>query len=684
LLLVVLLTTLLGVESDNNFVDSNPDAADRIRKLFAAPNSFICHGTAIHSLLTKDRTVDGVRNTPWPKIMAIADDFIKEQEREVALLNQQVAHFKEDIADKQTKEAKKSATTAQIVELITASMTDEGSFGSIANAKASECGAASPSVRRKLTPKVTARAFKKCSAIFAEKAKAFFEGGVRAPSMDFRKECDKLLPGDLAGESASYCDELCQSFADVVKQCSYGALVGPASVELEDKLQDVLLKLQSTELELNKCKDAKVLLGDFRLQTEAMNVKVKVEFGKVQDARDALAEAEDVVLDIEDDLDAKSESTKEAIGLLTGTSKKVTVAKEAFNDLQAAEFLLKLQIGVGRRKLKESKQQLDMAEAADTAVQQVKALVAQTMFNMNLLFDEAVREPVRNLGFDARMNIVDEFQATPQSTKAGQEFGIAIKALDTYCEKEAKPAFAALDLQELDLNPLCNFGDVDDAVKGVKDAVGHTMNSAVEDLKSVQQWLDPYFPQKDMTKDLAEQFIKEGEPAHLREIVGVYHLASYYKGYLRRWQRGKKDSFLELYKKLRAAIKTLDEDYKQFTEDISKLLVKVEEVRQKQDDAKKKLDDAIKSNDIAVANKVQAETLLRKAQEEAKKAQDNVDKLRKQVEEATKRYNDAKAALKEAHDRGTGMLQLMDEIAEAGEEHLAAAVGKLQPVKRAA
>mmetsp|Transcript_11887 Transcript_11887/g.36683 ORF Transcript_11887/g.36683 Transcript_11887/m.36683 type:complete len:686 (-) Transcript_11887:113-2170(-) len=642
--------------------DGGPDIADKLRGIFADETKLICGGTQIHSLLTAHPSVDGIRNTPWSKIMAIASAYLQAQATEIPKLEAEVTRLIAAIASMEKKEAITPLTEEQLRGLITSAVTAPDTYGSVGNAVESKCGAADRKVCRKLQPPVKASAYKKSTAAFEAAAKALFDGSVKTDGASFRKVCDAMLPGDTSGTVESYCDELCQSFADlaqVTSDSTAGAKAGSSSDKLREQLQGKQKDLQYAMSEKSECETAKESLEGFMAQLEDLQKDIKVEFAKVQDAREALGEFEDQVFDLEDDLERQQGETAKAVRLAGEAGVKTQLAKAALEEVRKNEMSLKTQLKEAKNSLESAKAELEKAHQADIAVQQLRGLVSQTLLNMVAYVNEAVLEPVRRIGLGEDVEVNDRFAQGLEGLPTAGDFKGSVTNLLGYCQETALPAFKLLQAG-VKLAPICEVGPVEKVVPGVFSAVEVRAADVKKHLKSVQSWLDPYKGQKKMNKDEAKRLVLQGEPAGLREVVRIFGQTGYYSQYLKRWKKTAKPSFLDLYAKLGVKLAALATEI----DDLKTKIAACERVLNRRNDRLKELaaelEKAVKAQMLEGQKQIQAENALKLVKEEYRKAESNVNELKKALNLAVQRYEASKDLLEKTHHKGTSMLEQWD------------------------
>lgn len=656
--------------------DSLPDGEDldqRLRSLFSAPSDRICGGPDIRQMLTSNPSLSGILNAPWEKVMAVAEAYIQEQAARIPLLTQEIERLQAALVQAEREEAKKPMTKQQIQETITAALEAEGSFGSVQNAIDSKCGAASFKVKRSLKPPVRRGAFAASEAAFEVEAARLLQGETLADSREVYQECTTMLPGSLVGGEASYCSELCQSFADVAASKSAGAYAGGASEKIQLDMEAKRQELQAAMHQHSECKDAREVLAGFQEQLKPLKEQIKVEFSKVLDAQDALGDAEDSLEDLHEEISTRSEETVAASQVMESDGQASREAREAFEKLVATELVMKLTVKKTRGQLSTAHAKLNDALAAGKAVQEVKAMVSQTMLSMALHFREAVLVPMRNIGLDTDTVVGSYFSNDPREKESASAFKRSVQGLDNYCETVAMPAFKAAVLSKQDLtaglSKLCQFGGVDAAVSSVDARVSQSIASVTKELEASQVLLDPYHAMKSMTREIAMRLVSEqGEPSGLHEIVSVFQETSYYRTYLSHWRaNSKKGAFLKLIAKLDKVAKMLQDQKEQVTEDLKDILLKAADVKESRVAAAEKLKQAIAAKEIADVRHAEAVTLQKNQEDEARKATEQLDALRKLLEDAIRSYEVAQSQLETAFRQGTSMLQQLEELEGVGD-----------------
>jgi len=655
---------LLCADADRFHLDldlEEDDPAEKTAEIFAEPSNNICGGGQIRKLLTEHPSVDGVRNTPWSKIMAIATAYLQTQAVEIPKLEKEVQRLIDAIAEMEKKEAIAPLTKKQIEYLITSSVNAPNTFGCLENAVTSKCGAADRKICRKLDPPVRSGAYKKSMTAFEAVAKKLFDGNVKTESAFFRKVCDAMLPGDVGGTLESYCDELCQGFADLARVASDSTTSAKAgsSDKLRDELKDKQRKLKYAMSERTECENAKAALEGFRAQLEDLQDEIRQKFAQVQDAREALGDAEDEFLDLEESLGKQETATAEAIKIALDAGVKALAAQAKWEEVKKDKDSVSDVLHDVKASLAAANAEQEKAQQADTAVVQLIGLVSQTMLNMASFFNEAVLEPIQKIGLGVDVPVSLYFPEDLQSLTEAEDFKGAVSSLRSYCVESAQPAFDRVR-EFVDLAPLCQIDPVEQVAPGILTAVRDRIAEVKKHLTSVQGWADPYKGQKKMNKDEAKRLVLQGEPAGLREVVRIFGQTGYYSQYLKRWKKTAKPSFLDLYAKLGVKLAALATEI----DDLKTKIAACERVLNRRNDRLKELaaelEKAVKAQMLEGQKQIQAENALKLVKEEYRKAESNVNELKKALNLAVQRYEASKDLLEKTHHKGTSMLEQWD------------------------
>jgi len=618
-------------------------------KSLIAGDETICGEPEIWRLMTSAATVTGVQNIKWEKIDTLAADYISKQEALVTQLEGQLESLAARIKEKRESEQPQVASVGEVQGLIESAAVE---FGGVDEAQRTKCG--KPGIR----PRGPRRAYGKSEAAFRSAAEKYFTGGMRLDGDAFLGRCEDLLPpGD--GED-SYCGPLCQSFKDIAQElsdASAGETAGQTSSDLEKEETEKLEALSKAQQELGQCKHARASIEGFKTQLEGLSKDIKDRFDDLRAAEMALEDASWDLEDLLDDLAAAETELDKAVKVFEGAEAGVEDAKSSLQALQGEESALAEKVKESVQSLEAMKQRLKAAKNADKVVNELKSAVSMTAMKMQLFFDKAVGEPVRDVGLGEYVVFEEYFVKDPSTIQSAGSMREAVTSLDSFCKGEAKSAFDAVKSQ-VDLSPLCAIGETDAINSELGAAVTTRMNVLVEQMKKVQSWLDPYKGQTGMTAEKAQAKVDAGEPKGLREIMAVYSRTDFWK-YLKEWELN--GTFLALLDKLKELVGSLDASVQKLNQDLESLKEQVKTTMAARDLAEGKLSDATKAQGLAADKKAEMEKTVADLKDQRAKQEADVSRFLAEFERAKKMYEDAKVKLLAAHKEGTSLLEFMAE-----------------------
>jgi len=618
-------------------------------KSLISSDETICGEPEIWRLMTSAATVTGVQNIKWEKIDTLAADYISKQDALVTQLEGELALLETRIQEKKESEQPQVARVGEVQGLIESAVVE---FGGMDEAQRTKCG--KPGIR----PRGPRRAYEKSEAAFRSAAEQYFTGGIRLDGDAFLGRCEELLPpGDGAD---SYCGPLCQGFKDIAQElsdASAGETAGKTSSDLEKEEAEKREALSKAQQELGQCKHARASIEGFKTQLEGLSKGIKDRFDDLRAAEMALEDATWDLEDLLDDLKEAEQGLAEALQVFEGAEAGVEDAKSSLQALQGEESRLTEKVKDNVQSLEAMKQRLRAAKNADKVVNELKSAVSVTAMKMQLFFDKAVGQPVRDVGLGEYVVFEEYFVKDPSTIQSAGSMREAVTSLDAFCKGEAKSAFDAVKSQ-VDLSPLCAFGEADDINSELGVAVTKRMNLLMEQMKKVQSWLDPYKGQVGMTAEKAQEKVDAGEPKGLREIMAVYSRTEFWK-YLKEWEL--KGTFLALLDKLKVIVGSLDASVQKLNQDLENLKEQVKTTMAARDLAEGKLSDATKAQGLAADKKAEMEKTVADLKDQRAKQEADVSRFLAEFEHAKKMYEDAKATLLAAHKEGTSLLEFVAE-----------------------
>jgi len=310
-----------------------------------------------------------------------------------------------------------------------------------------------------------------------------------------------------------------------------------------------------------------------------------------------------------------------------------------------------------------SEQQLKKIQDANSILQQLKAAVSETMLRLVLYFEEAVRRPVRNLGFGEKTDVDRFFPEDVGAIVSAVDAKISIKSLASFCSSSTtQSALNAVSKPGVDLSVLCVIGNVPDINMDIDLAVTQRVEHLKESLRRVESWLDPYKGQTNVDEVFVEDGVKKGEPVGLREVISAFGQTTYYKNYLKQWKL--KGKFLELYAALGAALEQAQDEQNEADAQLVAVTMKLQAAAQAQTVFKEALASALDTNEVAQGQQQQAQQLLQQASDAAENLAQDLKALQDAVEEARRRYEAAIAALLKTHQEHTSLVELLQFLEE--------------------
>mmetsp|Transcript_7512 Transcript_7512/g.17203 ORF Transcript_7512/g.17203 Transcript_7512/m.17203 type:complete len:663 (-) Transcript_7512:260-2248(-) len=605
----------------------------------------VCGSRRIHSLLQVDES--GMRSIQWEKLKEIANQHLKDQSGLISRYTEEIAQLKAKLEEQKSQEQSQDMSVPDIQQLIKKAVANEARFGDMGSAVTAQCGYMKRSELRRLKLPVKLKAYKNTEAAFKELiTDRFVQGDVRTDSAAILEVCRGLLPVEDA--SASYCDDLCTSFAASAQKASdeaVGVKVGPGSDQIAKEVEMATSRLKMAVASKVTCEAAQAAIEGFQSSIEPLELNIKDARDRSEDARDALDQAEDTVINLEETLAEQESATAKAQETAEARSDEMKKAKQHLAEVNALKFIVKTRMKVLKKKMDKAKQSLTHFNEAEHAAQQLKLYVQKAMLSMDLYFEMAVREPLRNMMLGG--NWEDAFKKTSTADAATGNLEKSIKALDSYCRKTAKPAFALMDKSIADLTPICEFGEVRPVVDNLKEVVDARRTEVMRQLTLATAWLNKFHGQPGMTQELADQYVNRGEPKGLREIIGSLSV----EGYLYEWRAD--GPFLDFLKRLGGYIEEQAKASADLQESLMGLTSKLRETETERAAAKVALKAAISSEKVAHAEKEEAEEILASQTRETEEANTRLDELQAAADAAWKKFQEAKVSLIKAFKSST-------------------------------
>lgn len=460
----------------------------------------------------------------------------------------------------------------------------------------------------------------------------------------------------LEDKSTSFCDDLCAAFADAAgkaSDASVGLNVGPSSDSINQQVEQAMIEMKMAVASMRTCQAAKETIESFQEVIEPLEGNIRVARDKAEEARDSLDAAEDTVEQVEEKLAAQEEATSKAQVNAEAKSEEMKDAKKHLAEVKALEVLMRVVAKRTTKKLAMAKNSLTQFDEAEHAAQQLKLFLQKAMASMDLYFEMAVREPLRNMMLE-ESNWVSAFEDNDMILGAKVNLKKSVQALYSYCEDTAKPAFASAEGSAEDLSKVCEFGQVDPTVEDMYQLLAKKKEDVMNKLKWATGWLNKFHGQEGMTEEKAAEYVQQGEPQGLREIIGSLKV----QGYLYEWRKG--GPFLDLMHKLSEKISQQAAISDDLQDSLETLTGKLKEMAKKRYDATESLKLAINSNNVAQNEKTEAEDLLASETMEAEQANNRYGDLEAAAEAAWKMYTEARNTLTDVFKRGVSKSLLQE------------------------
>eukprot|EP00420_Gonyaulax_spinifera_P007181 CAMPEP_0197943700 /NCGR_PEP_ID=MMETSP1439-20131203/125040_1 /TAXON_ID=66791 /ORGANISM="Gonyaulax spinifera, Strain CCMP409" /LENGTH=663 /DNA_ID=CAMNT_0043566955 /DNA_START=1088 /DNA_END=3079 /DNA_ORIENTATION=- len=645
-------------------VHGGKDAADEVKDLFADEDNMICGGGQISKWLTEKPAESSFRISHATNIDAEADTYLSSVAAEINALTAEAERLEKEIQVAREKTAPQEldiqgdakSTLGHILDVAFSS--DEETSGSD-KARAVKCGQAKLAIRKKyMVPRGAYKAAKEM--MDEELAQIFKNGEVRfgdkaGDSAEMLRMCGSLVGWDqsLSSDDNSYCDELCGNFVRTSMALSAkfaGSYAGPAVKDLEERLAKVQADLRYNNDEEAECKRARSSLGAFVKELKGLNDDIEAKHHLRMDAQDKLDEAEDM-------LEQMTETQDDRTDILVRAQEDYRLSQEQVAELTALVAAEKAKEKQFNNAVEVAKGQLDLAsldlaraEAASVSLDEIKGLVEQTMVKMYAYHEVVVVRPVQSLGlkmcFDGLMDEATSEKEAVYSTLA---------IMDKYCETTATKSFKKVQ-SSLDVSSLCEKGTAKEVGDQINDMVKQRAGEVRKALERVQSKLDLYKGQEGMSKEESDRLTSLGEPEGLREVATVYAESSYYSKYLAHWKfDAMPPKFLDLIASLHGTLDRLAEQEETLREAVEDALAVAAEQLRNRKRTVSLLKTAIAENNIAKGKEADAQEEVDAQEQIIQQQESNIEALEAAFKAATEAYVAAKGLLKSTYKRGTNM-----------------------------
>jgi hypothetical protein len=614
----------------------------------------VCEDDAIWEQIMASPDVSSIRAIPWKTIGDSMENYLESEGMIISSLQSDIQKLQREISDKKTAAVSKMLSDEQIQELITGSVSSDGSYGSLETAKKTACG--KPGKR----PRVPADSMEVATdSVVALAKQVLSTGEFKSESGKFLDVCKIFLEaGD--DELENYCGEVCAELATVVQTLSdQQSNSAKSTALLERTLAQQNKELLGAKTRLGQCQQSKVNIDSFQTYLESLDVEITERHKAVRKAEADLDDAQWALDDLEQKLAEQKQLVSDATSLLTGKEDVVDDLVIALNTVKKGEDQFNEQIGQAKELVSNLREELSNMKKASEAILEIKKYVSATALKMGYYVDNAVREPVREIGLVEETNVWDYFSENVATEVCSGEFKHQLSDFHEYCTGTAMAVFEKVK-KYVDLTPICTLDDEKNIAAEGDTAVQTRISLLTKDLKSVQSWLDPFKGTK-MTVEKEDKKVELGEPEGLRQVIGIYGATSFYTAYLKEW-KVEKGKFHELLKQMTEQMKSKEAEILQEEDLLRTLNDGLAVVVKNREQAKLKLDEALADKQAALENKEELERVMASLETQIDETKNLLTDLEETLRNAVRMYKEARTKLVSEHTAGKGGLFALGQV----------------------
>jgi len=634
----------MRIETRNNFDDPE-------EKLTGVT---VCEDDVIWGQIMASPDVRSINAIPWKSIGDSISNYLSDEETIITNLEAEIQRLKAEIKNKKSSAVSQLLSDDQIQDLITGSVSSEGSYGSSEIAKQTACG--KPGKK----PRVPADAMEVATDNVAALAKkTLSEGEFKSERGTFTDVCKIFLEaGD--DELENYCGEVCDELATVVQTLSDQQSNSEKSTALLEKtLAEKNTELLGAKTRLGQCQQSKANIDSFQSYLESLNIEIAERHKAVRRAEADLDNAQWAL----DDLQLKLAEQKQ---LVSDATKSLEVAQgntanliAILNTVKKGEDQFNEQVAQAKDLVSSLREELSNMKKASDAILEIKKYVSATALKMGYYFDMAVREPVREIGLVEETNVWDYFSKAAAKETCSGEFKQQLKGFHEYCTGTAMAGFEKVK-KYVDLTPICTLDDEKNIAAEGDKAVQTRISLTTEDLEGVQSWLDP-FKGTQMTPEKEAKKVELGEPEGLRQVMGTYGSTNFYTAYLKEW-KVEKGKFHELLKQLKAEIKSKEDEILQEEDLMRQLEDALAVVVKDREEAQQNLEEALAEQEAALEHKEELERVMASLETQIGETQNLFTDLEEILRKAVQMYKEARKKLVSEHTAGKGGLFALGQL----------------------
>lgn len=623
----------------------------------------VCGGTAIRDLLSVDessfkKTFKDISNRNWKKIFATIKSFIATTTSDAALLADEIARLDQQIEQQRLAETPDDLTDDAVKQVITAAVGSENAFASLEGAVQSSCG--HDQYNGKFFTKIVNR---------NKAAKEAFRNGLtsldykfRMMPDDFIAVCTTFLPSDdeESDEDNSYCDELCQSFSDILVECTESANVGTSSDDLMKRRDAKKDERKHKMSELAECESAKVTLTGFSgCMTQLKNSIRDINDERIE-TQEALNAAEMNLATVQNNMNMQDKELEELTALLSEAEGNVAnleqlLEKARENDARCSQNLESTKTTLG-----DVQASLQRATSANMMVNEVKAAVSNVMLQMVNEFESAVRVPMAKIGLSWDTDIDGFFPKSAGEMARLSDVKASVDMAKKYCENVATPAFN--EMSQGSLTALCGMGEVASINSEIETSVTERINQAKAALRVVQSLLHlgPLVDGQRRSLDEAKitDRANKGEPLGLWNTLGVYGEIPFFREYLMKWALGQ--DFQLRIAKLKTLVSDLENTQAATSKALGEAIAEAAAANQLHKALGASLEKAINDKNIKKENAEAAKRTLDQITAQAAQADTDLEELRKKLALLEAELVKAKKTLVSTYKDGTRLVEIFD------------------------
>jgi len=623
--------------------------------------SMVCGKPSIRKALTGN--VQDISSQSWGSIQKTAKDAVTAMAKAVNKADAELVELEAAAAKKALEVFASPLTSGEITALIGSALAfDSADVAKAVFAKSIDCGYGDAASSENEDQ------FEESIDEFRKQAKETIGTAgrsiVRTPFMEV---CWALI-----GDESTTCGDLCWEFVEIALEIQPEIthdLAGKTHDQLVREVDAKRKELAQAEKDHAECVDSVATINGLVVQFIAAKESLQKQRRSCSSTRRQLNSQEKKLVKLTVEFDKATKKDEEAQDALKAAMEGEAVALDMKN--MAAETLkmwqehmaaLQIAIVAQTKLLSKTEEAVRRADAASAAVSDFKGKLSTALLGLVTYYDEAVRQPLRNMGIREEVDIESLFP-TPKDTLAAGNLVKSLAATEAFC-KEKLAKFAKLPEIEASgtkLTAICdsqNWGEVSGEVDTV---VTSKRARAITSLKSAQKKVASY---SGLLADKAT-----GEVEGVWKAMAIFGGTDFSKNYLSGWRfaqeglgKGSKAGFMM---ELATALKQEREAAMALWEEAKVEMRKLEEEEKNVKDTlvvcEKFLQDMIVEYDAAVKTR-------EKAADDAKKARDALDLVREQKERMEKAIENTKtdlvklnaaveqanADLKESHETALG------------------------------